>query len=685
MNKAFTFDAPAFEITKSYRDTNGQMFVEGIASTTDIDLTGERMSPEVIAKMAARLVGKPLRDEHQKGWYDKMGEIIQADVVDNLGQPALWIKAKLFDWNTKSRDLFNMLKGEGVKMGLSVAGKINKGGLVKELVESMGKYIPTYRDVEPTEVSITDHPANLGTWAAAVAKSLNLDQYDPDEFVGKMQKAGEDGVKNASDEKPSEYVDVKTTDFLDPEHYKYPADEKHIMPALRYFNHDGQREAGGYDDAAWAAMGKKLAAKLNKITSDTYSYDPSTEKIIKGEGTSTTTEKEVNTPMDKGNLVSKKIPDAVLALGKEWGRDIAAEMKTDATEMQKNEDKPTEGEVKKGSSDSSSSSSGGSFSVPTLGGSDSSSDSSSSGSDSSSSGSDSSDTSTTSSDSSMESLMSDLESTLKQIQDSLSSTASTTDTSSGSGSSSGSDSSKGSSSSSSGSDKTSTDKAMSDSSMDKYAAVGGDNANGASSDEDSDAAIGKAIDSLKMAQAALEKAKSKNKPNLKDQSSESASDYSSSDNVNGKVEAKKAMPNTKEGANGTQHSRVVASSGKPALADQASEEASDRKASPNAKKMADMGKALLEALTIIKEMQKSSMKKSEEETARFTRDEEGTSRKGYAITLEKKFTGHQDVGVQANDEDLYQKIINDKEIGFREQLLYKEYGQLPKKYAGAKQ
>jgi hypothetical protein len=52
------FDAPAFAITKSYRDADGQMFIEGVASTVDIDLTGERMSPEVIAKMAARLVGK---------------------------------------------------------------------------------------------------------------------------------------------------------------------------------------------------------------------------------------------------------------------------------------------------------------------------------------------------------------------------------------------------------------------------------------------------------------------------------------------------------------------------------------------------------------------------------------------------------------------------------------------------
>src|SRR5574337_784539 len=186
MNKVFSFDAPAFEIVKSYRDDSGQMFIEGIAATTGVDLTGERMSPEVIAKMAARLIGKPLRSEHGKGWDDKIGTIQEADVrEDDMGQPALWIKAKLNDWSSKARDLFGLLKQEGAKMGLSVAGKINPGGLVREMVESLCKYIPTYRDVETTDVSVTDHPANLGTFAYAVAKSLNLaedDVYDPDEY-----------------------------------------------------------------------------------------------------------------------------------------------------------------------------------------------------------------------------------------------------------------------------------------------------------------------------------------------------------------------------------------------------------------------------------------------------------------------------------------------------------------------
>lgn len=172
---SFEFNAPAFTVIKSYQDDNGQRFIEGIASTTNLDLTDERMSGEVIAKMAARLVGKPLRSEHGKGWDDRLGEIIRADVVDDdNGNPALWIKAKLFDWSSKAKDLFNMLKG-GEKIGLSVAGTVNPGGIVKEFVQKLGKWINIYKDVVPAEVSITDHPANLDTFALAVSKSFNDD------------------------------------------------------------------------------------------------------------------------------------------------------------------------------------------------------------------------------------------------------------------------------------------------------------------------------------------------------------------------------------------------------------------------------------------------------------------------------------------------------------------------------
>ncbi len=306
MLEDLSFSAPAFEVTKSYRDGNGQMFIEGIASTTGVDLANERMSPEAIAKMAARLVGKPLRAEHQKGYLDKLGEIIQADVIkDQEGKPALWIKARLYDWSSAAKDTFNALMS-GVKLGLSVAGKVNPGGLVKQLVDGLGKYVLTYIDVEPVEVSVTDHPANLETFALAVAKSFEDQEAREDEEYRKE-------VTNAKESKPKEYEDIDREDFLDPENYKYPIDRKHLLPALRYFNHDGQREAGGYSVEQWVKMGRKLADRLSDEMGEKYVYDAKTEKVVKEE-----LRKEVN-KMRESKLVSKKVAPEVADLVKQFG------------------------------------------------------------------------------------------------------------------------------------------------------------------------------------------------------------------------------------------------------------------------------------------------------------------------------------------------------------------------------
>jgi tRNA(fMet)-specific endonuclease VapC len=157
------------QITKSFRDDNGPMFIDEIASTTGIDLTAERMA-KAITRMAVRLIGKPLREKHQKGYLNKLDEIVQAGVISHKdNSPALWIKARLHNWPSAARDSFGTTTS-GVKLGLFVTGQVNPGGIVKQLIESVGKYVLTYVDVESTAVSVTDHPANLATFALAVAE-----------------------------------------------------------------------------------------------------------------------------------------------------------------------------------------------------------------------------------------------------------------------------------------------------------------------------------------------------------------------------------------------------------------------------------------------------------------------------------------------------------------------------------
>jgi len=139
----------------------------------------------------------------------------------------------------------------------------------------------------------------------------------PDGFLEKTS----DGVTNAHESKPDEYKDVATADFLDPEHFKYPVDQKHLMPVLRYFNQSGQREAGGYDEAAWAAMGKKLAAKLSSATGETYGYDQTTETVTKQATKKTEDVKGVN-QMNNSNLVSKHVNQDVKNMLAQFGKTI---------------------------------------------------------------------------------------------------------------------------------------------------------------------------------------------------------------------------------------------------------------------------------------------------------------------------------------------------------------------------
>lgn len=61
--------------------------------------------------------------------------------------------------------------------------------------------------------------------------------------------------------------------YGDPVNYAYPIDEEHIRPAVAYFNHDGQREAGGYSEKEWEIIGKRIAAAANRYLGEGYKYE----------------------------------------------------------------------------------------------------------------------------------------------------------------------------------------------------------------------------------------------------------------------------------------------------------------------------------------------------------------------------------------------------------------------------
>jgi len=81
--------------------------------------------------------------------------------------------------------------------------------------------------------------------------------------------------------KPSEYESVPDEKFGDPVNYRYPLNQERVLPAMRYFNHEGQREAGGYSTEEWNVIGKRIAEAVSSYMGADYKCEGG--KIMKKE------------------------------------------------------------------------------------------------------------------------------------------------------------------------------------------------------------------------------------------------------------------------------------------------------------------------------------------------------------------------------------------------------------------
>jgi len=153
-------------------------FFEGIASTPDKDLEGDRFSPEALKKNAESLKGKPILLIHGKSseLKDKpVGEIIEASYEDGVG---LKIKAGIYKGFEKI--------WEYVKKGLLRALSI--GGIIKKFLTNGSERV--IEDAEIREVSLTPRGVNpFARITLAFGKSLVVDddlgiliEEDEDEF-----------------------------------------------------------------------------------------------------------------------------------------------------------------------------------------------------------------------------------------------------------------------------------------------------------------------------------------------------------------------------------------------------------------------------------------------------------------------------------------------------------------------
>jgi HK97 family phage prohead protease len=164
----FKFFVP---FNRAYIDkSTNKMMVEGLASTTEVDLTGEKMAESAIKSMAASNLPLPFRSEHRSDWDAQLGSITELSATPDH---QLLMKAELDADHPNAHFLFGKLQ-TGSQLGLSIGGQVNDWGWEND--PEIGRSIRTYKDIALKEVSVTSHPAVQSTFLSAISKSLNTEE-----------------------------------------------------------------------------------------------------------------------------------------------------------------------------------------------------------------------------------------------------------------------------------------------------------------------------------------------------------------------------------------------------------------------------------------------------------------------------------------------------------------------------
>ena len=151
-----------------------KMIVEGLASTTETDLTGERMAESAIKAMAASNLPLSIRSERRSDWDSQLGQVVSLKAT---ADHQLLMKAELDPDHPNAHFLFGKLQ-KGSQLGLSIGGQVNDWAWEND--PTIGKAIRTYKDISLHEVSVTSHPAVASTFLSAINKSLNMKEQPMD-------------------------------------------------------------------------------------------------------------------------------------------------------------------------------------------------------------------------------------------------------------------------------------------------------------------------------------------------------------------------------------------------------------------------------------------------------------------------------------------------------------------------
>jgi len=157
--------AVTLPLTKAWTDEHGQMWVEGVASSTSLDRQRERMTKNAIAKMQ-QFAGIDLLPNHKAGPLEELGTVKEC-WVDN---DSFRVRAQLEEMSPQAVRLFKRL-AEGHQYGLSVGGRVT--GAHWDFDQEASGRVKYIDDVVLDHVAVCrpQQAANPDTYLSVLAKA----------------------------------------------------------------------------------------------------------------------------------------------------------------------------------------------------------------------------------------------------------------------------------------------------------------------------------------------------------------------------------------------------------------------------------------------------------------------------------------------------------------------------------
>lgn len=191
-----------YQLRKS-ADGTEKYVLSGMASNTNIDLTGERMADSALQAMVKSLESNAvtINNEHGSSWDDDFGEVTRLWVTD---AHELMMEAELDPDHYRTKTLIKALD-KGKKLGLSIGGVVKEAAM--EWFADLGRKVMTYKDIALFHVAITGTPAVADTWVTPITKSVKDWKETPmphDETVEKTEEQAPEVVEETPVVTPDE-------------------------------------------------------------------------------------------------------------------------------------------------------------------------------------------------------------------------------------------------------------------------------------------------------------------------------------------------------------------------------------------------------------------------------------------------------------------------------------------------